>query len=178
MNGKIEVGFHGLIILIASHILLNLMPTLLPVYKWVMIAGMAAILVMDFYFFAAGKFSRLKYSRLALIYMFSLLLIVFITFYLTKIVVLTDAYGSVFYFIGHFPVISVTFSFLSVSFPIYRVPVLTAFQHAHSKNKKKRRAPLSAFPFSLIFHIRQDIQINFPRYLLAGFEIFGMNKGS
>lgn len=93
MNGKIEVGFHGLIILIASHILLNLMPTLLPVYKWVMIAGMAAILVMDFYFFAAGKFSRLKYSRLALIYMFSLLLIVFITFYLTKIVVLTDAYG-------------------------------------------------------------------------------------
>jgi uncharacterized membrane protein YdjX (TVP38/TMEM64 family) len=54
---------------------------------------MAAILVMNFYFFAAGKLSRLKYSRLALIYMFSLLLIVFITFYLTKILVLTDAYG-------------------------------------------------------------------------------------
>lgn len=69
------------------------MPTLLPAYKWGIIAGMAAILVMDFYFFAAGKLSRLKYSRLALIYMFCLLLIVFMTFYLTKILVLTDAYG-------------------------------------------------------------------------------------
>ncbi|RBP88415.1 putative membrane protein YdjX (TVP38/TMEM64 family) [Cytobacillus firmus] len=93
MNGKIEVSFHGLIILIALYTLFNYMPTLLPVYKWIMIAGMAVILVMDFYFFAAGKLSRLKYSRLALIYMFSLLLIVFMTFYLTKILVLTDAYG-------------------------------------------------------------------------------------
>ncbi|WP_254178779.1 TVP38/TMEM64 family protein [Cytobacillus oceanisediminis] len=93
MNGKIEVSFHGLIILLALYILFNYMPTLLPAYKWGIIAGMAAILVMDFYFFAAGKLSRLKYSRLALIYMFCLLLIVFTTFYLTKILVLTDAYG-------------------------------------------------------------------------------------
>lgn len=93
MNGKIEVSFHGLIILLALYILFNYMPTLLPAYKWGIIAGMAAILVMDFYFFAAGKLSRLKYSRLALIYMFCLLLIVFMTFYLTKILVLTDAYG-------------------------------------------------------------------------------------
>ncbi|MBG9546287.1 TVP38/TMEM64 family protein [Cytobacillus firmus] len=93
MNGKIEVSLHGLIILKSLYILFNFMPTLLPAYKWVIITGMAAILVMDFYFISAGRLSRLKYSRLALIYMFSLLFIVFITFYLTKILVLTDAYG-------------------------------------------------------------------------------------
>ncbi|KON85566.1 SNARE associated Golgi protein [Sporosarcina globispora] len=93
MNGKIEVSLHGLIILIALYILFNFMPTLLTAYKWFFVTGLAAILVMDFYFFAAGKLSRIKYSRLALIYMFSLLLIVIITFYLTKIFVLTDAYG-------------------------------------------------------------------------------------
>ncbi|URT71331.1 TVP38/TMEM64 family protein [Cytobacillus firmus] len=93
MNEKLEVSLHGLIILISLYILFNFMPTLLPAYKWVNITGMAAILVMDVYFISAGRLSRLKYSRLALIYMFSLLLIVFITFYLTKILVLTDAYG-------------------------------------------------------------------------------------
>lgn len=95
---KVGVFFVVAAVLSVIHFLdtrekINYMPTLLPAYKWGIIAGMAAILVMDFYFFAAGKLSRLKYSRLALIYMFCLLLIVFMTFYLTKILVLTDAYG-------------------------------------------------------------------------------------
>ncbi len=93
MNIKIEAGVHVLLVLIAAYILYYCMPTMLPVYKGIFIYGMAGVLLMDLYLISAGKLSLMKFCRTALMYLLALLLIVFITFYLTKVLVLTDAYG-------------------------------------------------------------------------------------
>ncbi|HWO98335.1 MAG TPA: VTT domain-containing protein [Bacillus sp. (in: firmicutes)] len=89
----IEILLHLFLSGITIYLAFAFLPTLLPVYKTILGAALAGILLLDVYLVLSNRKEYLKVTKLALIFLSSLIFIVCLVFYITKFLVLTDTYG-------------------------------------------------------------------------------------
>jgi len=92
-NDAMELILHLIISMLSVYLLFVLLPTVLPLYKWLYLCVVLIVLLMDGYFLITKQRNFLKVNRVVISYLGAILLLVFAIFYITKIVVLTDAYG-------------------------------------------------------------------------------------
>lgn len=92
-NEAIELILHLTISILAVCLLFVLLPTMLPIYKWLYLGVVLIVLLMDGYFLITKQWNFLKVNRVVIFYLGAILLIVLAIFYITKTVIFTDAYG-------------------------------------------------------------------------------------
>lgn len=89
----LEILLHLLLSGIIISLSFAFLPELLPFYKTLLGLIMAGILLLDVYFVLSNRKEYLKMTKIALILLCSSVFIVFLIFYVTKFLVLTDTYG-------------------------------------------------------------------------------------
>ena len=88
-----EWFLHLSIIIVSIYFVFALLPTVLPLYKWIYISALLTVLALDGYFVMTKRNSLLKINRMILFYLGAVLLLILAIFYVTKVVVFTDVYG-------------------------------------------------------------------------------------
>lgn len=89
----LEITSHVLLTSLTLVILLKLLPTLTPVFQWFGLALVLFLAMIDCLFLIKMNMQFLKITRLLLIYLFAGSMLLLATFYITKLLVLTDMYG-------------------------------------------------------------------------------------
>jgi uncharacterized membrane protein YdjX (TVP38/TMEM64 family) len=109
---------HLSIIIVAVYIVFALLPTVLPIYKWLFLSNLLVVLMMDGYSFMTKRSNLLKINRMILFYLGTVLLLVLAIFYVTKVVVFTDVYGFEGLLKEHLHTAKYIFFFISFAQPI------------------------------------------------------------
>ncbi|WP_286181146.1 VTT domain-containing protein [Bacillus sp. ISL-37] len=117
-NEKMEFILHLALSILSLFLLIVLLPTVLPIYKWLYISAVITVLLIDGYFLTTKQGNLLKFNRMALFYLAALLLLVLVIFYMTKIIVLTDTYGIEGLLKEHLETAKYIFFFISFAQPI------------------------------------------------------------
>ncbi|WP_286183329.1 VTT domain-containing protein [Bacillus sp. ISL-55] len=117
-NEKMEIILHLALSILSLFLLIVLLPTVLPIYKWLYISAVMTVLLIDGYFLITKQGNLLKFNRMALFYLTALLILVLAIFYMTKIVVLTDTYGFEGMLKEHLKTAKYIFFFISFAQPI------------------------------------------------------------
>jgi uncharacterized membrane protein YdjX (TVP38/TMEM64 family) len=89
----LELLVHIILTSLTLVTLFMLLPTIQPIFKLIGVAFACFLIALDVIFLIKRNLPSLKITRLVVIYFFAIILIVFATFYLTKLLVLTDMYG-------------------------------------------------------------------------------------
>ncbi|MBT2685010.1 VTT domain-containing protein [Bacillus sp. ISL-37] len=113
-----EFILHLALSILSLFLLIVLLPTVLPIYKWLYISAVITVLLIDGYFLTTKQGNLLKFNRMALFYLAALLLLVLVIFYMTKIIVLTDTYGIEGLLKEHLETAKYIFFFISFAQPI------------------------------------------------------------
>jgi uncharacterized membrane protein YdjX (TVP38/TMEM64 family) len=92
-NETTELILHLAISMLSVFLLFGLLPTVLPLYKWLYVCVVLMVLLLDGYFLVTKQGNFMRINRVVILYLGAILLLVFALFYITKIVVLTDAHG-------------------------------------------------------------------------------------
>ncbi|WP_421378044.1 TVP38/TMEM64 family protein [Bacillus salacetis] len=87
-----EFSLQSLLLLMGILITVYLLPTLLPTYRYSLI-GFGSIMIIANFLMMMKKTNFLKLTRLVSIYFFISILIVFIVYYVSAFMILTDTYG-------------------------------------------------------------------------------------
>jgi uncharacterized membrane protein YdjX (TVP38/TMEM64 family) len=117
-NETTELILHLAISMLSVFLLFGLLPTVLPIYKWLYLCVVLMVLLLDGYFLVTKQRNFLKVNRVVILYLGAILLLVFTLFYITKIVVLTDAYGFEGLLKEHLNAAKYIFFFISFAQPI------------------------------------------------------------
>ncbi|WP_408009780.1 TVP38/TMEM64 family protein [Pseudalkalibacillus sp. A8] len=88
-----EIILHLSLCSLIVYLLSSTMPTMMPAYKWSLVILVCVLLLLDVLFVLSRKWQLLKVTKVALLYICSLVLILLLIYYFTKFVALTDAYG-------------------------------------------------------------------------------------
>ena len=88
-----ELILHLTISIMSVCLLFVLLPTMLPIYKWLYLSVILIVLLMDGYFLMTKQRNFLRVNRAIIFYLGAILLLVLAIFYITKMVVFTDMYG-------------------------------------------------------------------------------------
>lgn len=113
-----ELFLHLSIIIVAIYFVFALLPTILPIYKWLYLSALLMVLVMDGFFVMTKRNSLLKINRMILFYLGAVLLLVLAIFYVTKVIVFTDVYGFEGLLKEHLQTAKYIFFFISFAQPI------------------------------------------------------------
>ncbi|MQR94543.1 TVP38/TMEM64 family protein [Fictibacillus phosphorivorans] len=89
----LEVALHVLLTSLTLVTLFKLLPTITPVFQVVGLIFCLFIFISDFIILTKKNRQFLKVTRLLCLYLFAVSSVIFITFYLTKLLVVTDVYG-------------------------------------------------------------------------------------
>ncbi|WLR54522.1 VTT domain-containing protein [Mesobacillus subterraneus] len=92
-NLAMELTMHIAVSVLSLYLLFGLLPTVLPVYKWLYLSAFIIVLLMDGYFLVTKHQNLLKVNRMVIFYLGAILLLVLAIFYMTKMIVLTNTYG-------------------------------------------------------------------------------------
>lgn len=109
---------HLSISMVSVYFVFVLLPTVLPIFKWLYLSALLMVLVMDGYFLMTKRNNLLKINRSILFYLGAILLLVLAIFYVTKVVVFTDAYGFEGLLKEHLHTAKYIFFFISFAQPI------------------------------------------------------------
>ncbi|MBD7963897.1 TVP38/TMEM64 family protein [Fictibacillus norfolkensis] len=89
----LEITSHVLLMSLTLVILFKLLPTITPVFQWIGFILILFIAITDCFFLIKMNRQFLKITRRLLIYLVAVCMLIIATFYLTKLLVLTDMYG-------------------------------------------------------------------------------------
>lgn len=117
-NETTELILHLTISMLSVLLLFGLLPTVLPLYKWLYVCVVLMVLLLDGYFLVTKQGNFMRINRVVILYLGAILLLVFALFYITKIVVLTDAYGFEGLLKEHLKAAKYIFFFISFAQPI------------------------------------------------------------
>lgn len=113
-----EWFLHLSITIVSLYLVFVLLPTVLPIFKWLYLSALLIVLVVDGYFLLTKRNNLLKINRKILFYLGAILLLVLAIFYVTKVVVFIDAYGFEGLLSEHLDTAKYIFFFLSFAQPI------------------------------------------------------------
>ena len=113
-----EWFLHLSIIIVFIYFVFALLPTVLPIYKWIYLSALLTVLALDGYFVMMKRNNLLKINRMILFYLGAVLLLVLAIFYVTKVVVFTDVYGFEGLLKEHLQTAKYIFFFISFAQPI------------------------------------------------------------
>jgi uncharacterized membrane protein YdjX (TVP38/TMEM64 family) len=113
-----EWFLHLSIIIAAVYFVFALLPTVLPIYKWLYLCALLLVLVVDGFFVLTKRSNLLKINRLILFYLGAVLLLVLAISYVSKVVVFTDVYGFEGLLKEHLHTAKYIFFFISFAQPI------------------------------------------------------------
>ncbi|WP_233434927.1 TVP38/TMEM64 family protein [Mesobacillus jeotgali] len=117
-NYAMELILHLALSILSLYLLFELLPTVLPLYKWLYLGAVKIVLLMDGYFLMKNHRNLLKVNRMVILYLGALLILVLAIFYMTKILVLTDTYGFEGLLKEHLKTAKYIFFFISFAQPI------------------------------------------------------------
>ncbi|MBM7620782.1 putative membrane protein YdjX (TVP38/TMEM64 family) [Bacillus tianshenii] len=89
----LEVFLHLLIAVTSTYLLCTVFPTLLLTYKMVFLFIIIGITLVDFFLLLGKRYEYLKITKVAHFTVLIFVLLLFLVYYLTKFLVLTDMYG-------------------------------------------------------------------------------------
>ena len=118
LTETMEFILHLTISILSLCLLFLLMPTLLPIYKWLYTSIVLIVLIVDGYFLFTKQRNFLKVNRVVIFYLGAILLLVLAIFYITKMVVFTDTYGFEGLLKEHLEAAKYIFFFISFAQPI------------------------------------------------------------
>lgn len=117
-NEKMEFILHLALSILSLCLLTVLLPTVLPIYKWLYLSAVIIVLLIDGYFLITKQGNLLRVNRMALLYLAALSLLALAIFYTTKMIVLTDTYGFEGLLKEHLETAKYIFFFISFAQPI------------------------------------------------------------
>jgi uncharacterized membrane protein YdjX (TVP38/TMEM64 family) len=94
------------------------LPTVLPIFKMIYLNALLLVLAADGYFIMTKRNHLLKINRIILFYLGAVLLLVLAIFYVTTVMVFTDAYGFEGLLKEHLQIAKYIFFFISFAQPI------------------------------------------------------------
>lgn len=118
INEAQEWILHLAISMVSVYFVFVLLPTVLPIFKWLYLSALIMVLVMDGFLIMTKRNNLLKINRMLLLYLGGILLLVLAIFYVTKVVVFTDAYGFEGMLKEHLQTAKYIFFFISFAQPI------------------------------------------------------------
>ncbi|MCM3575990.1 MULTISPECIES: TVP38/TMEM64 family protein [Mesobacillus] len=118
INEMQEWILHLAISIVSVYFVFVLLPTVLPIFKWLYLSALIMVLVIDGFFIMTKRNNLLKINRMLLLYLGAILLVVLTIFYVTKVVVFTDAYGFEGMLKEHLQTAKYIFFFISFAQPI------------------------------------------------------------
>lgn len=113
-----EWVLHLFISIVSIYFVLFQLPTVLPVFKVIYLSALLLVLAADGYFIMTKRNHLLKINRFVLFYLGAVLLLVLAIFYVTKVMVFTDAYGFEGLLKEHLQTAKYIFFFISFAQPI------------------------------------------------------------
>ncbi|WP_226646056.1 TVP38/TMEM64 family protein [Mesobacillus subterraneus] len=113
-----EWFLHLTIIIVAIYFVFALLPTVLPIYKWIYISALLVVLALDGYFVMTKRNSLMRINRIILYYLGAIVLLILAIFYVSKVVVFTDVYGFEGLLKEHLHTAKYIFFFISFAQPI------------------------------------------------------------
>lgn len=117
-NLALELTLHLALSILSLHLVFELLPTVLPLYKWLYLGAVIIVLLMDGNFLMKNHRNLLKVNRMVILYLGAFLILVLAIFYMTKIIVLTDTYGFEGMLKEHLKTAKYIFFFISFAQPI------------------------------------------------------------
>jgi len=109
---------HLFISIVSIYIVFFQLPTVLPIFKMIYLSALLMVLVIDGFFIMTKRNHLLKINRMILFYLGAVLLLVLAIFYVTKVMVFTDAYGFEGLLKEHLQTAKYIFFFISFAQPI------------------------------------------------------------
>lgn len=117
-NDAQEWVLHLSISILFVYSVFALLPTVLPIFKWLYLSALLIVLAIDVFFITTNRNSLMKINRMILYYLGAVLLLVLAIFYVSKMVVFTDVYGFEGLLKEHMKTAKYIFFFISVAQPI------------------------------------------------------------
>ncbi|WP_226086740.1 TVP38/TMEM64 family protein [Mesobacillus sp. S13] len=109
---------HLSISIVAIYFVFALLPTVLPIYKWLYLSALLVVLALDGYFVMTGRNSLIRINRMILYYLGAIVLLTLTIFYVSKVIVFTDVYGFEGLLKEHLHTAKYIFFFISFAQPI------------------------------------------------------------
>ncbi|MEH7444263.1 VTT domain-containing protein [Bacillus sp. JJ1122] len=118
INEAQEWILHLFISIVSIYLVFFQLPTVLPLFKVIYLSALLIVLAVDGFFVITKRNHFLKFNRLILFYLGAVLLLVLAIFYVTKVMVFTDAYGFEGLLKEHLQAAKYIFFFISFAQPI------------------------------------------------------------
>lgn len=113
-----EWFLHLSISIMAIYFVFALLPTVLPIYKWLYLSALLVVLTLDGYFVMTRRNSLMRINRMILYYLGAIVLLTLAIFYVSKVIVFTDMYGFEGLLKEHLHTAKYIFFFISFAQPI------------------------------------------------------------
>ncbi|CAM3861195.1 TVP38/TMEM64 family protein [Mesobacillus thioparans] len=95
-----------------------LLPTVIPMFKWLYLSTLLIVLAIDGFFIMTKRNNLMKINRMILYYLGAVMILVLAIFYVSKVVVFTDVYGIERLLKEHMQKAKYIFFFISFAQPI------------------------------------------------------------